>query len=63
MLERNGLTLRLDALKDPSRTLFGDDDPTTAPAHRTHFFERTDHVLERLDRVLERVSADTNGTV
>jgi predicted acylesterase/phospholipase RssA len=63
MLQRRGLDLRLDALRDPTRTLFGDDDGKHPPAHHTRFFEQTDHVLERLDQVLDRVSTDTNGAV
>jgi predicted acylesterase/phospholipase RssA len=59
MLQRRGLDLRLDVLSDPSRTLFGEDDAGHAPAHRTRFFEHTDHVLERLDRMLDRVATDT----
>ncbi len=63
MLQRRGLDLRLDVLRDPTRTLFGDDDGEHPPAHHTRFFEQTDHVLERLDQVLDRVSTDTNGAV
>lgn len=62
MLQRRGLDLRLDVLRDPTRTLFGDDDAESPPARRTRFFEQTDHVLERLDRVLERVASEAaNG--
>ena len=63
MLRRRGLDLRIDVLKDTTRTLFDEDDPPALPVHRTRFFERTDHVLERLDQVIERVATETtNGT-
>jgi predicted acylesterase/phospholipase RssA len=62
MLQRHGLNLCVDVLRDPTRTLFSDDDGEHPPAHRTQFFEQTDHVLERLDQVIDRVTADTNGT-
>lgn len=61
MLQRRGLDLRLDVLQDPHRTLFGGSDTSHPPAHRTRFFEQTDHVLERLDRVLERVASETTN--
>lgn len=57
-LNRHGLTLDMDVLEDPNRSLFRDLDALPTPGHRTRLYEETDHVLQRLDRVIDRLAAD-----